>query len=322
MLALILVVGLITYAQELDIETLTAGIRYNDSLVETCAGEMNYVNAVRDPKLPPGFIMEEKFVAFFARQDQNLFVNTLESKTTKGWVEICHGPGRKIVIISREGEEKKYFKHDSCMLATSHWCDPAKWYADPWGYARYRKLPFWKQIEQWGLSVIRKEEISVWDGNTNDTQPDIAWPGQKHKVTGDKLKKKVMCYVIGKGKRSDRDFKHAWVSPEMGFRVLKSECRLNYGGNYCGQIKLIHYKEYKYRGKTILFPDKVRMDAVYLTNENQFDSYKYKVTLDFTKFGVNVDVSKYFDLKNWIPADAMIRDSDSKELIPAKKILE
>jgi len=310
-----------SYAQGLDLETLIAGIRYYDSLIETYAGEATKIDIAHDSKLPPGVIVDRRVVAFVARHGENFFIHCIDDGSTKGWTEICLGLGSKVTIIPRR-RDTLYIKNDICLTAISSWCDPLSWYTAPWGYNRYVELPLWKYIKEKNLRIIKKEKIPIWDGYSDA----IIWPGQKLRIAsgtgGRKNRREIMCYVIGIGRKRDRYFKHAWIAPEIGFRVLRSESKTPVRNGYIGQVMLIHYKKHKYQGKTILFPDRVRVDVVYLTEEGKFDGYKYKATMDFSKIKVNVNVSKYFDLRNWIPVDAVVMDANSKQPIPAKEIFK
>ena len=174
-------------ADEIDLKTIIAGIKYHDSLIKSgrggCVLENNFHLQSSSTKAEYLFVFDK------IGENSKIKVMYQEGGPKKNMVQIFDGE-KQWEIYDHEIENKKLYgvRHHFEMSRT---LDPRSWLT--YGGQNYLIEPLWKLLEKYESKIIGMEQL-----NGND------------------------CYVIQTERPSSQSFK-IWIAPQKGFRPIKIE---------------------------------------------------------------------------------------------------
>jgi hypothetical protein len=260
-----------TKAKDIDLETLIAGVKHNDSLIEK--GKVHFfmqpVHTKLEAKLFGNFGFETKLREVIFAFDGGKVYYEIPSDS-EPYMAIFDGEKQVDIYKQETQSEAKRIKigvRDSLTI-------------DPRSYFQY-----------WGLS---------FDGQT------IGEYLEKNAVAivGKGNIDKVLCYII-EAKRRGGTIRF-WIAPSMGYRILKRSFDIYYaqsGGFPATAMMLIRYEKSK---DNIWFPKSGTDTTIALNKATGKKELMFKYSLTVKNFELNVDVSDLFKLD--IPPETEVFD--------------
>ena len=300
----IIVISTSIAADEIDMKTVIAGIKYYDSLIESgrgdCILEKNF------HLLPNSTKAEYLFVFDGIGENRKMKVMYQQGGPKKNMTQFFDGE-KQWEIYDHEVEYKKMYgvRHELKMGRT---LDPGSWLT--YGSANYETEPLWKLLERYECKIIGMERLN--DDN---------------------------CYVIQAEKPSSRSFK-IWIAPQKGFRPIKIENRFVVGHtspifeaagisdlvtNERMVTKELTYQKYADR-IWFLQKGKTTYVAFLADPENGENTAESEVKIiresriELKDFKLNIDVSDQLRLN--IPNEVLVFDHSVRRLRPATELLK
>lgn len=240
-----------------DLEVIIAGIKYNDSLLESGKGHLSIQSRITEfgeKALNIRKVDESLDELFFAYEGKKIYCE-ISSGALSNY--ICVFDGEKQVEINKSATPPSIGVRGELVLPDSrsdlHY----------WGMI-FNKQPIGEYLENNAIAILGKEYIN-----------------------------KTLCYII-KAKCPGIETVKFWIAPSKGYRVLKREYNTSYlNGVHATVTMLVEYEKLK---DDIWFPKSGTDTTLALNKATGKKQILFRYALSVKDFELNVDVSNFFKL--------------------------
>ena len=266
---IILTPTLFSEVSELELESLVAGVKYNDSLLKTGKGHF----IIRQ-------VMSEEAERLFLPPGQHLRENDIELTVVFDGVKLRCETADEIEIF--DGEKRVEFYQSEKYALRSRGIHVGI-RAEPIMDQRY-------DPRYWGLYASGKplgeylEEKAI-------------------KVVGHERINGILCHVVEAKRRRGVGTIKFWIAPEQGFRALKSQHETSIQDHPLVVTKETVYQELK---DGLWFPKSARHTSFLLDKKTGEQNLAVKDLLTVEEIEINGDVSDSFEFN--IPPDTIVWD--------------